>query len=434
VDVRRGELPALCWSAAFHFLVLASFYLLRPMREAIGAEDRDILERLWTGTFLVMVLVVPLYSALVARLPRRIFVPLVYHVVALVTFAFWIAMRSADAASLVWIHRALYVWISVYNLLVVSIFWSVMVDSFHEKQGRRLFGLIAIGGTLGAIAGSSVAAILAERVEPANLAPISIVVVEAAVICAAAIGRCARRAAPEGEREASVTGGDEVIGGGMLAGIVEVARSPYLAMVAAYMAIQTLTSTFAAFAQAGIVGEMIPEHDARTAFFARIDIVVNVLTVGLQAGVTAWLLSRLGVTVTLLILPLVALTGFAALSISPTLAVIVVVMVALRTSRYAFARPAREVLYTVVSRESKFKAKAFLDTAVYRGGDVVSAWIFAALREAGLALTTLMAIAIVPAALWSFVSGWLGRRQKRRAEEQSRRSRGEVRASSESAI
>lgn len=423
VDVRTVEVRALAVAFVYHFVTLASFYVLRPLREAIGAANADILERLYTGTFVVMLVAVAAYGWMVSRMSRRRFVPLVYHLVAGITLLVALGMEWTGGPALLVTEYAIYVWVSVYNLLVVSVFWSVMVDRFDREQARRLFGFVAVGGTLGAIAGSSATVFLAPRIDVALLPLISIVLVEAAALCASRLERIETgRAEPTVDRA-----GRAVIGGGMYDGMGAVARSPYLAAVAIYVLLLTMTSTFLYFTQAEVVRDAFATAAERTAFFARLNLSVNVVTVVLQLGVTAALLKRLGVGVTLAAMPLVAIGGFVALALSvrrgadPTVPVatvvttLFVVQTAVRSTRYAFARPAREVLFTVVDRASKYKAKSFIDTAIYRGGDVGFGWLFRVLATGlGWSVPLILVVAVAPLTAWLGLSAWLGRRVRRR--------------------
>jgi len=303
------------------------------------------------------------------------------------------------------------VWLSVFNRFVVSMFWSFMADVWSEPQARRLFGLIAAGGSAGAVAGPAFTAILVERTGIGPLFLVSAVLLEGCVVCVGALVRWARASRPGGLGRHA----DESIGGGPFAGFRLVARSRYMLAICAQMAIYSLTSTVLYFEQARIVSTSLPDPTARTALFAKIDLVVNLFAAAVQAGVTGVLLTRVGLGFALAVLPALSVAGFLALGASPTLAVLVVVGVTRRAVHYAVERPAREVLFTVVGPEEKYKAKSFVDTVVYRGGDAASGWFHTGLGALGLGASAIM-MATIPITLLGFpVACILARRQRVRA-------------------
>jgi AAA family ATP:ADP antiporter len=409
VDVRPDEVAPLLLAAAYFFLVLASWYVLRPIRDEMGvAGGVDNLAWLFTGTLAVTLLAQPLFGAVVARWPRRRFIPWVYRFFALNLLAFYGVVALADGPAAVWVGRVFFVWTTTFSLFVVSVFWAMAADVFRPDQGRRLFGFIAAGGTLGGLVGGALTAGLAERIGSAPLLLVAALLLEGAVQCVRALGRSAADRLPgqarlEGER----------IGGGALAGIRLVAASPYLLGVCLFLLFYTLGSTFLYFLQAKIVEDAFADRDARTAFFARVDVVVNALTLLLQTGVTGRVLARLGVGRTLVVLPLLSVAGFAALAVAPTVALVVAFQVARRTCNFAFARPARENLFVPVPREHKYKAKVFGDTVVYRFGDQVGAWANTGLIALGLGTAGLAGAALPLAAIWVAIALWLGSRYRR---------------------
>ena len=411
VDVREHEVAAVVWSCAYFFFVLSAYYVLRPIRDEMGvAGGVRNLAWLFTATLAGMLLVHPLYTAVVARLPRRRFVPLIYRFFLLNLLGFFVLFRAADAAQAVWIGRVFFIWTSVFNLFVVSVFWSLMADLYRPSQGQRLFGLVAVGGTLGSVLGASITAGLAHVLSPASLLLVSAFLLELAARSARALdgeeATLAREADGAPPRRA-----DDVIGGGLLEGIWHVARSPYLLGIAVLMLLFTVTSTFLYFQQADIVARVLrADPQARTRLFANVDLAVNVLTLVTQVFVTGRLLRWLGVGLGLAFLPLLTLVGFAILASAPALAVVVVFQVLRRAANFALHRPAREVLYTVVPRTEKYKAKNFNDTFVYRLGDQAGAWSYTAIAWIGFGLSGL-ALAMVPlSAVWLVLALWLGRK------------------------
>ncbi|MGH7388612.1 MAG: NTP/NDP exchange transporter [Candidatus Rokuibacteriota bacterium] len=420
VDVRTGEGRALLWSCAFFFCVLSAYYVIRPVRDEMGvAGGVQHLAWLFTATLVGMLLVHPVFTALVARLPRRRFVPLVYRLFILNLVVFFLVFRIADAAQAVWIGRIFFVWTSVFNLFVVSVFWSFMADIYRPAQAARLFGMIAVGGTLGAILGSTITSGLVSFLGPVNLLLVSALLLEIAGRTAGALERHEASLAREGRQEAAGAGREpEAIGGGVFEGIRQVARSPYLLGIAALMLLFTIASTFLYFQQAAIVARTFEgDPQGRTRLFAGIDLAVNVLTLATQVFLTGRILRWLGVGVALAFLPLLSFVGFGILGAAPVLSVLVVFQVLRRAGNFAIQRPAREVLYTVLPRTDKYKAKNFNDTFVYRAGDQAGAWSYTLIAWLGLGLSGL-ALTMVPlSAAWLFLAVWLGRRHRTIHEE-----------------
>jgi AAA family ATP:ADP antiporter len=368
---------------------------------AAGGPER--LPWLFTATFLTMLAAVPAFGWLVARVPRRTLLPLVYAFFIGCILGLFALLRSPVR----WAPAVFFVWLSVFNLFVVSVFWSFMADLWREAQARRLFGLIAAGGSAGALAGPALTAALAPRVGPVNLLPAAAALLSGALLCILVLRR--RPPAPDPTGRAA----DEraPVGGGALAGIVHLARSPYLGGIAAFVVLATALGTLLYVQQVQIIRTAFPDPARRTAVFALMDISVNALTIGAQALATGRLVQRFGLPPVLASLPALSLGGLVALAASPTAAVLVPLQVLWRATQYGIAGPAREMLFTVVSREDKYKTKNVIDTVVYRGGDALSAWLFAALAAAGLGWSGLAVAAMPLAAAWVAVALYLGRRQ-----------------------
>jgi AAA family ATP:ADP antiporter len=306
------------------------------------------------------------------------------------------------------VGRAFFIWTSVFNLFVISVFWAFMADVFSTDQGKRLFGFISVGGTLGGIVGAAITVTLVQKIGSLNLLLISAVLLELSAQCVKLFPT-----AFEGSR-ASIReklAAESPIGGSIWSGVWHDLRSPYLLGICAYMLLYAITSTLLYFQQVGIATSAFTDRGARTAFFAQIDLLVNVLTIFVQAFLTGRLLKWLGVGVTLALLPALSVVGFTAMGIVPTLTLLVIFLTLRRAGNFAVARPAREVLFTVVSREDKYKAKSFIDTFIYRAGDQIGAWSSPALGWAGLGLTGISFVAAPLAAIWLFISLWLGRKQ-----------------------
>jgi len=419
VRVRPGEVQALMLAFAYFFCLLCSYYILRPVRDEMGvAGGVNRLQWLFTATFVAMLVTVPLFSALVARYPRRTFIPVVYRFFALNLLVFFALLQAGVAPTLV--ARAFFVWVSVFNLFVVSVFWGFMADLFDSEAGARLFGFIAAGGSAGALAGPALTALLVKPLGPVNLLLASAAMLELTVWCALLLGRWAQRHPPAGAAAQEAPGqapqrGRERIGGGAFAGFRAALRSPYLLGISGYVVLYTATSTFLYFEQAHIVAASSADPAQRTQWFATIDLLVNVLSLALQALVTGRVIARFGVGLTLAIVPALTIVGFAGLGAAPLLGVLIGFQGVRRAANFALAQPARQILFTVVSREDKYKAKAFIDTVVYRGGDAVSGWLFAGLAAAGLGLAAIALLTVPLAALWLVNGVLLGRQQERLA-------------------
>ncbi len=411
VAVEDNEVRPMLWATLYYFLVLAAYFVIRPIRDEAGlAGGVRNLPWLFLGTLLGMLLIHPLFTALVSRLPRSRFIPLAYAFFALNLVVFWFFFQSLSAEQGIWIGRVFWVWTSVFNLFVVSIFWSLMADLFRPGQATRLFGFVAVGGTIGAAVGSTTTALLASRITPTYLLLVSAALLILAMLAARQL---ARSAPMPGEQEAGGSGSttDEPVGGGLLDGIRLVLSSSYLLGIVGYMLLYTITATFLYFQQAEIVEVSFADRAARTVFFARIDLVVNSLTALIQIFFSGRIVRHLGIALSLAALPLVCVLGFSALGIAPTLVAIAVFQILRRTSNYAIARPCREMLYTVLPRDAKYKAKNFIDTFIYRLGDQVGAWSYTGLGALGLGAAAISLVAVPLAVVWLGIGLWLGRRQ-----------------------
>jgi AAA family ATP:ADP antiporter len=404
--VRPEETPAVLWSMLYVIALFLAYYVLRPIRDELGvAGGVQNLPWLFTGTLLAMLVVSPLFALAVRSLPRRQFIALAYRFFAANLVLFALLLHFTDPEGQVWVGRAFFIWVSVFNLFVVSVFWSFMVDLFDSEQGKRLFGLFAAGATAGGLLGSAITSSLIAHLDRSWLMAIAIVFLEVAVLTS----RKLTRIAPAFSHSTRRDNPDQPLGGGIFAGMIHTLRSPYLGGLALFILLYSVTSTFLYFQQASIAQASFPDRAARTAFFANIDLIVNAITLVFQLFVTGRMLATLGVVVTLCVLPLVSLAGFAALAASPGVVVIVAAQVARRVANFALARPAREILFTSIAREDRYKAKNFIDTVVYRGSDQLASWGYAGLMGLGLTLAQIPMIAVPLSAVWLGLSVWLGR-------------------------
>ena len=401
------ERGAALWSFAYFFTLLAGYYVLRPLRDQMGiAGGVKNLPWLFTATFISLLVAQPLYGALVARLPRFRFIPLVYHFFVINLVLFWLLLTFDIEKPIV--ARVFFVWVSVFNLFAVAVFWSLMADLFSSEQGKRLFGFIGAGGTAGALLGPLVTIWLSVPLGPVNLLVAAAAFLEMAVFC---VHRIERVTDPPRHGEFRA----QRIGGSAFAGLVELMRSPYLLGVAGWVSLLSFGATIAYFAQANIVSATIHGAAAQTRLFAGIDLAVGLLSLGTQVFATAAFLKRFGTGIAAAALPVTYVVGFAALALAPSLSVVVTLQVAQRWMNFAIANPARQVFFTVVGREEKYKAKNLIDVVIYRGSDALYGWAYDSLQALGLKLGAIAVCAFPVAAGWVVLSTALGRAQERLA-------------------
>jgi AAA family ATP:ADP antiporter len=409
IAMRLAEVAAALWSFAYFFCVLASYYVLRPVRETLGAAAGvEGLPWLFTGTFLAMLAAVPLFGVLASRFPRRTLLPLIYAFFIACILALFLLLRSGANAA--WAPAAFFIWLSVFNLFVVSVFWSFMADVWREEQARRLFGFIAAGGSAGAIAGPTLTALLAARLGPVNLLPLSALILGGALVCIMRLRHWAL--APEHGPAARAAQEEAPLGGSPLAGLTGVLRSAYLLGICGFVALGNLLGTFIYFQQAQLIRAAYAEPGERTAVFAMMDLAVNALTIFAQLFVTGRLTAWLGLPRLLAALPTLSLIGFGVLAVAPAASVLIAYQVLRRAATYGVTGPAREVLFTVLSREEKYKAKNVIDTVVYRGADALSGWAYAGLAVLGLGISGVAWLALPVSAVWIALAVHLGRREE----------------------
>ncbi|MCC5861265.1 MAG: MFS transporter [Gammaproteobacteria bacterium] len=418
-NVQRGEVPGLLASMAFFFCVLSALMVIRPAREALGVQSGlDTVRLLFIGTAVVTLAVNPVFGFLVARFRRLRFISATYLFFAASLLVFWALLQFAPQATGEISGRVFYVWFSVFNLFSTMVFWALMVDRFSLEQSKRLFGIVAVGGTLGAIFGPWFAWNFVDVVGTANL----ILIAVGFLVLAVGMATVVARLQPESLSEVNASDPDappvvreaEVIGGSAWEGFRAVVRSPYLLGICGFVLIMAIMATFIYFTRLQVVADMAQDMDRRTGLFAQIDFWTQVTTLALQLSITGHIMRRLGVGVALVLLPLTVSLGFIGLAISGTFTALILLEAAYRAVQRGITRPARETLFTVVGREDKYKSKAVVDTFVYRTGDVVGAWTEGLLGRLGGGLTALT-FAILPlAAAWAVLGLWLARQQARR--------------------
>lgn len=405
------EVPAVLGGHILFFLLFASYFMLRPVRETFGiAGGVENLQWLYLGTFLATLVVVPIYGTLAKRIQRRRLLPATYIFSAMIMAGFGFSLMTNPDN--VWTARAFYIWLSVFNLFVISIAWSLMADVFNADQGHRLFGQIAAGASLGGLTGPLLSGLLVTPLGHGGLLLLSTALLLTTLIAARyLIGWRERYGSPEDPENPP----EARIGGSIWAGLTLILRSPYLLGISLFVILLTSVSTFLYFEQARVVEATFPDRAAQTQVFSAIDFTVQSLTIFIQIFVTGRLTRKLGVTVLLTAVPVTMMFGFGLLALAATFPVLAFVMIVRRVGEYALVRPGREMLFTNVDAETKYKAKNAIDTFVYRGGDAVSAWANAGIVAIGTTAAAAIVGAVV-AAVWAMVGWLLGRRHDRSAD------------------
>ncbi len=414
VNIRREEALPVLVAGLFFFCVLTALMVVRPAREALGMQRGiESLRWLFLGTVLVTLLVNPIFGWLVSRFRRLAFISATYLFFAFGLLAFYALLTLAPASIGERTGQVFYVWFSVFNLFATMLFWALMADRFSLEQAKRLFGAIAVGGTLGAIFGPWLAGQLAKPLGT----PALLVVGAGFLVLALGAAWWVTLLRPDVPHSGPPRAEHAVIGGGAWEGLQSVVRSPYLLAICGYVLIVAVMATFLYFTRLQMVAALGTSVDMRTATFARIDFIAQVTTLVLQAVITGHLMKRLGVSVTLALLPITAALGFLGLAIVGSLAALIAFEASFRAVQRGIMRPSRETLFTVVPRADRYKAKAFIDTFVYRAGDVVGAQTEGLLKQLGMGLAALATVAVPLAAVWMALGIWLGYAQRARARE-----------------
>jgi ATP:ADP antiporter, AAA family len=409
VEVERNEIAALLWSFAFFFFVLCAYYIIRPLRDEMGVSLGPArLQWLFSAVFVVMLAAVPLFGWVVSSFARRRIVPIVYGFLIANLLGFWGLFAAGVHGTLV--AGTFFVWVSVFNLFVVSLFWSLMSDLYRSEQARRLYGFIAAGGSAGALAGPLLTQSLVGVLGATNLLLVSALLLLAATQAALALRHLFSGVAGRQSEE-------RPLGKGLLAGAIAVWRSSYLFHIALWILLANLISTLFYLEQARIVGETLADRTQRVQLFARLDLAVSIATILAQVFLTPRVLARFGLAAAIAVLPCFAALGLIGLALSPTLIVIVSILAIERALAFAISNPALKVLYTVLAPEAKYKAQNFNDTVVFRGGDAASGWIFNSLAKSlGLSLASVAVLSLPLALLWLLLSLRLGRQHVERAQ------------------
>lgn len=415
-NAKPGEVKALSWSFAYFFFLLSTYYMLLPIRDAFGIRGGpQDLPWLFLGTFLVSLVTAPLQAAIAARMPRRQFVPVIYLFLVFNMLLFWFLLKSEVAPGIV--SKAFFIWITVFSVFTVSIFWTFMSDLYSTEQGKRLFGFIAAGGSLGSILGPMLTRSLVEPLGVANLLLVASVLLVLAVVCSNRLERAAAQLQAESPDfvAASASREKQPVGGGMLDGFGLLFKSPYLGGIALWVFLLSLLGTFLYFTQAHIVAGLTDDMAQRTRIFALIAQWVGILSLVMQLVGTGRIIKAVGSGPALAILPLVFIGGFVTLMFFSSLFAVAAFQALQRAANFGIANVARESLWPVVSREEKFKAKNIVDGAVFRGADFVNAFLFTGLSKFFAVQPWLAGLAALLGGGWFLLSLALGRTQEKRA-------------------
>jgi ATP:ADP antiporter, AAA family len=415
VDIKKEEWIAFLWAFFYFFFLLCAYYVLRPVRDEMGIQGGlKNLPWLWTGTFVGMLAITPLFGWISSKWPRRQFLPIVY-VFFIANLLFFYAAMKTDGFNKQVVAASFYIWISVFNYFVVSVFWSFMTDVFNSERAKRLFGGIAAGGSIGAMLGPLITASLVKQIGVPNLLLISATLLGVTIICIMGLGNWATRRAgmTDAERVAEAAK-EQALGGGFLDGIKLLFKSPYLWAISGYILLGQALGTYFYLEQLRVVAETISSSAERTQLFAQLDLAVNSIALFTQLFITSALVRRAGLVFCLTILPAVGVLSLGLTAVMPTLMIIAICGVLRRAMEFSISKPAREILFTVVTREERYKAKNVMDTVVSRGGDLVSNWTHAGVRSFGFSTANMALMAIPFALLMVGVGAYLGRSQQQR--------------------
>lgn len=415
LSLERHEYVAVAWSFAYFFCVLSSYYVIRPVREMMAVVGGpDTIPYLFMGTFVISLATVPVFGWIASRYPRRAFLPWIYLFFASNVLLFWAVFSLAvdQGKDYVWLGRIFFVWISVFNLFVVSVFWSFMADIYTREQGRRLFGVITAGGSIGALLGGAATSLLVTSIGFQNLFPISAALLLLAVLCIANLRRWV--AAEHDDDDTDSAASNKPLGGNPFSGITHAFSSKYFGGIVISHVFASLLGTALYMFTAKLVEVEIPDPDEQTRFFSNINVATNALALIGQLFVVKHVVKRFGIGISLSLLPIASIAGFALLAIEPTLGVVALLTIFRRALGFGVGKPTSDMLYSVVTPEQKYKTKNFIDMAVYRGSDVIGTWSVKLMWGFGISG---ISIAMLPfAAVWTMVTLWLGRDYRRRAK------------------
>ena len=403
--IEAHEVNATLSSFLFVVILMSAYYILRPVRDAMASDWSDAeVSWLWTINFFISTAVVALYGVAVSRFRFQLLVPTVYGFFALTFVVFYVA--ASGSVDRILIDKAFYVWVSVFSLLHISVFWSFMSDLFNKEQAGRLFGIIAAGASVGGLIGPAIPSFFSESLGTDNLMLIAsgMLLLPIPIIFYL---QSLKSSALHNEDFISQNVPAK-IGGNPFAGFRLFFSNPYLLAIALFIFLYTGISSFVYFELKNLLADF--SRPERTAVWAQMDLAVNTLSIATGLFATGRIMSKFGMPVTIALVPVLICIGLIVIAISPVMAVVVGLQILRRAGNYAVTRPAREMLFTRVDRETRFKAKPVIDIVAYRGGDTIMAWLFTGLTQGlGLGLASVALVGAGIAALWTLVALYLGR-------------------------
>lgn len=404
------EWHAAMWSFVYFFALLAAYYVLRPLRDEMGIQlGAASLHHLFTAVFLSMVALVPLFGWLTRRFERKRLLPWLYTFFISNLLVFYGALAGSGAQTKLVAH-IFFVWVSVFNLFAISVFWSYMADLFRTEQAKRLVGFISAGGTLGALCGPILTWLL---VKPLGANGLVLVSAGLLLVCIVAIVKLKHWHVTQTHQAPDEAPQKVTFQGSLWSGLTDVVRSPYLLGICGFLFFYSLLSTLLYFLQAELVPKSFSNSTDRTQLLAGVDLLVNTVTLLIQLLAFNKLIHKLGTRALLMVMPLVSLIGYAALSINPAIAVLMALGVIRRAGEYAISKPARETLFNVLPAEQKYRAKNVIDTLVHRSGDTSSAWLLSGLKAIGLGTTQILWLSVPLSAVWLLIAWLLGGQSQR---------------------
>ena len=405
--IEPNELQATVLSFAFVFVLMTAYFILRPVRDSLSSDWTDAqLSALWTSTFFISILAVSIYGAVISRIRLRVIVPSVYVFFAATFVAFYVAGRMLGDSDLV--NRAYYVWLSVFSLYHLSVFWTFMSGLYNKEQAKRLFAIIAMGASAGAIVGPSIPTFFADKIGNLNLLLIAAVLL---MLPIAFIFRLERLRISDlgNENVQADLSDDPQLSRNPFSGFTTFIRNPYLLAIGLFIVLYVVMNTFIYFELRKMLGDF--DREVRTQIWGGIDLAVNSIAFVIALFATGRLATRFGMPTTLALIPALMVGGWAIVALSPVLAVLAGLQIARRAGNYAITRPGREMLFTAVDADTRFKAKPVIDIVVYRGGDMMTAWFYTLLTTTfALGTAGIAAVAAFIAAIWAGAGVFLGRK------------------------
>ena len=403
--IEANEIRATVGSFIFVVVLMSAYYILRPVRDAMASDWTDVeVSWLWTLNFFISTAVVALYGVAVSRIRFTFLVPAMYGIFALTFVIFYLSASASTDRTLV--DKSFYVWVSVFSLFHISVFWSFMSDLFNKEQAGRLFSIIAAGASVGGLIGPSIPSFFSDSLGTDNLMLIASLMLLVPIPIIFYLQSLKSTDLHNAALTPSNAGAS--IGGNPFAGFKMFFSNPYLLAIGLFILLYTGISSFVYFELKNILADLTrPE---RTAVWAQMDLAVNVLSIGTGLFATGRIVSKFGMPFTIALVPVLIAIGLLVIAASPLMAVVVGLQIIRRAGNYAVTRPAREMLFTRVDRETRFKAKPVIDIVAYRGGDTLMAWLFTGLTQGlGLGLAAVAIVGAGIAALWAIVGIYLGR-------------------------